>query len=343
MKVSTQVTYARTFREAVQRIVTLERLGLDMVWVGEAYGFDAVTRLGYLAAKTERVVLATGALPVFSRTPALIAQTAATLDHLSGGRFALGLGTSGPQVIEGWHGVPFDRPLRRTREIVEVCRLVWRGERLTYAGDVLEIPLSPSSGLGSGKPLRLMAEEFSSRIPIYIAALGPANVELAAELADGWLSHLFWPEKADQVWSACLEVGRGRRAEDLAPLEIVAGATFAVGADTASAREEARHRVALYIGGMGPRGRNFYHELACRYGFAREAAVVQDLYLAGRRDEAAAAVPEPLLEAATVCGPAGYVRERLSAYQEAGVTNLIVNPLGEDPVRTFATVREWVG
>jgi F420-dependent oxidoreductase-like protein len=343
MKVSTQVTYARTFREAVERIVRLERLGLDMVWVGEAYGFDAVARLGYLAAKTDRIVLATGVLPVFSRTPALIAQTAATLDHLSGGRFALGLGTSGPQVVEGWHGVPFDRPLRRTREVIEVCRLLWRGERLTHAGVVFELPLPATRGLGMGRPLRLMADKFSSRIPIYIAALGPANVELTAELADGWLSHLFWPEKAGEVWGDSLEAGRGRRAEDLAPLEIVAGATFALGEETTGAREEARHRVALYIGGMGPRGRNFYHDLACRYGFERQTAVVQDLYLAGRRDEAAAAVPEPLLEAATVCGPAGYVRERLSAYREAGVTNLIVNPLGDDPVRTFATVREWVG
>jgi F420-dependent oxidoreductase-like protein len=343
MKVSTQVTYSRTFHDYSDRIARLERDGLNMVWVGEAYGFDAVARLGFLAARTERVVLASGILPVFSRTPALVAQAAATLDHLSNGRFELGLGASGPQVVEGWHGVPFDRPLQRTREMIQMCRQIWRGERLEHSGQVFDAPLPQGSGLGAGRPLRIMANDFRPQIPIHLAALGPANVELAAELADGWLTHLYWPERAADVWGPSLAAGRGRRDPALPSLEIAAGGTFAIGSDASALRDRARPQAALYLGGMGARGHNFYNDLGVRYGFAQEVAEVQRLFLAGAREQAAAAVPEPLLEAITVCGPVSYVRDRIAAYRAAGVTNLIVNPIGDDPVATFARVRELVG
>jgi F420-dependent oxidoreductase-like protein len=340
VRVSTQVDYAGGARQAVDRVVELEAAGLDMVWVPEAYGFDAPTLLGFLAARTRRVQIGSGVLPIYSRSPALIAQTAAGLDHLSGGRAVLGLGVSGPQVVEGWHGVPYDRPLERTREVVEICRRVWRREVLVHEG-TYRIPLPPGQGSGLGKPLKLITHPERERIPVYLAALGPKNVQLAAEVAEGWMPTFFFPERAASVWGDALSRGARRRPADLGPLEVVAGGLLAIGAGVEELRERARPTLALYLGGMGARGRNFYYDLACRYGYEAQAALVQDLYLGGHRDEAARAVPAELVEGTTLVGPPGYVKERIAAYREAGVTVLSVTPLGPDPARLVALVKEW--
>jgi F420-dependent oxidoreductase-like protein len=325
---------------AVDTVVALDDAGLDMAWVGEGYGFDAPTLLGYLAARTRHVELGPGILSIYSRSPATLAQTAAGLDHLTGGRALLGLGTSGPRVVEGWHGVAFDRPVARTREIIEVCRQVWRRERVTHDG-VFTLPLPPGQGSGLGRPIRLNMAPVRDRIPIYVAALGPANVEMTAEVADGWLGFLWLPEKAAEVWGPALARGAARRAEDLGPLEVVAGGTIAIGDDVSRLRELARPRLALYIGGMGERGSNFYNSLVCRYGYEAEAARIQDLYLEGKTKEAEAAVPADLLEKTSLIGPAGYVRERIAAYRDSGVTVLSVDPLGDDPVGVFEQVKAW--
>jgi F420-dependent oxidoreductase-like protein len=341
MKLSMQVGYAGGFKEAVDQIVELEKAGLDMVWVAEAYGFDAPTHMGYLAARTERVEIGSGILPIYSRTPALLAQTAAGLDYLSGGRAVLGLGASGPQVIEGWHGVPYDKPLARTREIIDICRRAWRREVVTNDG-IYELPLPAEQGTGLGKPLKMLTHPVRDRIPIYVASLGEKNVAMTAELADGWLPILFMPERAADVWGGALADGARRRAPELAPLEVVAGGMVAVGDDVEAMRDFGRPMVALYVGGMGARGQNFYNDLARRYGFEKEAETIQDLYLGGKREEAAAAVPAGLLESTSLVGPEGYVKERIAAFKEAGVTVLSIQPVAADPVKLVEQLRTWV-
>ncbi|HEV2368998.1 MAG TPA: LLM class F420-dependent oxidoreductase [Acidimicrobiales bacterium] len=341
MRISMQVPYASGFREAADRVVELEKAGLDIVWVGEAYGFDAPTLMGYLAARTERVQIGSGILPIYSRTPALLAQTAAGLDHVSNGRAILGLGASGPQVIEGWHGVPYDRPLQRTREIIDICRRAWRREVLTNDG-LYPLPLPEGKGTGLGKPLKMITHPVRASIPIYVASLGPKNVELTAEVADGWMPILFVPERAPEVWGEALAKGRANRSSELAPLEVVAGGPLAVGEGLEHLRDGARPMVALYVGGMGARGQNFYNDLARRYGYEAEAGTIQDLYLSGKKQEAAEAVPTDLLEKTSLIGPEGYVRERIAALAEAGVTVLSVTPLGRDPVRLVERLRAWV-
>jgi F420-dependent oxidoreductase-like protein len=342
MKLSMPLSYAGGFKESAERVAALEKAGLDTVWVAEAYGFDGVSLMGYLAAKTERVQIGSAILPIYTRTPSLLAMTAAGLDALSDGRFILGIGASGPQVIEGFHGVPYDMPLTRTREVVEICRKVWRRERVTHEGRAYTLPLPPDQGTGLGKPLKLITHPVRERIPVYIASLGPKNVQLTAEIADGWLPIFFLPEKFDEVWGDDLRAGFAKRSDELGPLEIVAGGLVAVGEDAAKMRDLARPMVALYVGGMGARGRNFYNDLACRFGFEAEAKEIQDLYLDGKKDEAAAAVPEGLLEAATICGPEGYVRERIAAFKEVGVTSLNVTPIAEDVPALVSKLKEWV-
>jgi F420-dependent oxidoreductase-like protein len=340
MKLSVNLPYAGDPRRTAETAVQLEKVGVDVLWVAEAYGFDSPTLMGFLAAKTDRVAIGSAILPLYSRTPALIAQTAAGLDAVSGGRAILGLGASGPQVIEGWHAVPYDRPLGRTREVIDICRRVWRREVLTNDG-IYQIPLPAGLGTGLGKPLKLINHPVRDRIPIYVAALGDKNVEMTAEVADGWMPFMFIPEKARDVWGPSLAAGQAKRAADLGPLEVVAGGALAIGDDTAPLRDLARPMVALYVGGMGARGRNFYNDLARRYGFEQEAQTIQDLYLAGRKDEAAAAVPPEFLELTSLIGPAGYVRERLDAFREAGVTTLNLVPVG-DAAKDVARLREWL-
>ncbi len=341
MRLGTPLNYAASARDAADQAVILERAGVDIVWVAEAYGFDAPSQMGYLAAKTERVEIGSGILPIYSRTPALLAQTAAGIDALSGGRTILGLGASGPQVIEGWHGVPYDRPLERTREIIGICRRIWRREVLSNDG-LYQLPLPPERGTGLGKPLKLLTHPVRSSIPIWVAALGPKNVEMTAEIADGWLPILYIPEKADAVWGDALRRGQAQRDPDLGPLEVCAGGLVAIGERLEELRDLARPSVALYLGGMGAKGSNFYNSLVQRYGYEAEAAQVQDLYLAGHKEEAAAAVPAELLEKISLIGPPGYIRDRIAAFREAGVTVLNVIPLDADPGRVVEQLKEWL-
>jgi len=340
-----QLSYAGGFKESARQVAELERAGLDLVWVAEAYGFDGVSLMGYLAACTETVQIASGILPLYTRTPTLLAMTAAGVDALSDGRCHLGLGASGPQVIEGWHGVRYDKPIGRTREIIDICRTVWaREEKLTSDGPLYPLPLPEGEGTGLGKPLKIIAKPRRPRIPIWVASLGPKNVEATAEVADGWLPLFFHPDKAKEVWGDDLARGQTKRADDLDPLMVAAGGMLAIGDDVAPLREMARPMVALYVGGMGARGRNFYNDLVCRYGFEAEAKEIQDLYLDGHKDQAAAKVPDALLEAITVCGPEGYVRDRIAAFAEAGVTHLNITPVptdGQTQAGLIGQVKEW--
>jgi F420-dependent oxidoreductase-like protein len=342
MKLSTMLMYAGNPREAADQVVALERAGLDTVWVAEAYGFDSPTLMGYLAAKTETIEIGSAILNIYSRTPGLLAQTAAGLDNVSGGRAILGLGASGPQVIEGWHGMPYERPLGRTREVVEIVRAALRRETLDYHGKVFDLPLPPDRGLGLGKPLKMLTKPERNAVPIYVAALGDKNVAGTAEFADGWLPFLYAPEKADSVWGDSLRAGTAKRPDSLGPLEIVAGGMVAVGEDVKGMLDLARPMFALYIGGMGAKGKNFYNELAIRYGYEEEAARIQDLYLGGNKRDAEALVPLELLEMCNLVGPESYVKERIAAFRESGVTNLQVVPVADDPAGLVRQLKEWV-
>jgi len=344
------LSYAGGFAETVIELADYEKAGLDIVFVPEAYSFDAVSQLGFIAAKTERVQIGSGIFPLYSRTPALTAMTAAGLDYVSGGRFTLGLGASGPQVIEGWHGVPYDAPVGRAREVIEICRMVWRRERLEYQGRYYRLPLEKGDGevggTGLGKPLKLINHPVRERIPIALAAIGPKNVAIAAELAESWMPIFYLPERAADVWGGAVAEGAARRDPALGPLDVIAHARLAIGDDVAGLRDLGRAELALYIGGMGARGRNFYNDLARRLGYEAEAKAIQDAYLDGRRAEAAGLVPAELVERTSLIGPESYVRERIAAYREAGVTTLNVTPLApghEARVRLIEQVRGMAG
>ena len=341
MKLSMPLVYSGNPRETADQVAGLEDAGLDLVWVAEPYGFDAPTLMGYLAAKTEKVQIGAGILNVFSRTPGTLLQTAAGLDNVSGGRAVIGLGASGPQVIEGFHGVPYDKPLGRTREIIEIIRMGLRREALVSDG-IFKLPLPPDQGLGLGKPLKLLNKPERPAVPLWVAALGNKNVEMAAEVADGWLPFLFLPEKATEVWGEALAKGTAKRSPDLAPLEISAGGMVAIGEDVKGMLDFMRPTYALYVGGMGARGKNFYFDLACQYGYEEQATKIQDLYLGGNKRDAEALVPDEWLEAGNLVGPASYVQERIAAFREAGVTNLSVVPASDDPAATIAQVKAWV-
>ncbi|MFH9729648.1 LLM class F420-dependent oxidoreductase [Streptomyces sp. NPDC017260] len=341
MELSSPLTYTGDPRDAADRAAALEAAGLDAVWVSEAYGFDSPTIMGYLAAKTERMRIGSAILNVYSRTPALIAQTAAGLDALTGGRALLGVGASGPQVVEGWHGRRYDRPLGRTREVIELSRRIWRREVIEHHG-ITSLPLPPEKGGTLGKPLKLLTHPVRDTIPVYVAALGPANVRMTAQLADGWLPFLYSPEHAAKVWGPSLAEGAAVRDPALGPLSVVAGGLLAIGDDAEAARDRMRPTVALYVGGMGAPGRNFYHDLLCAYGYESAAAAIQEHYLAGRRKDAETAVPAELLEQICLAGPEGHVRDRVEAFREAGVTMLDVTPVGPDPARLIERVRSWL-
>jgi F420-dependent oxidoreductase-like protein len=340
MRIGMSLNYAGGFKETATELADFEKAGLDMVFVPEAYSYDAVSQLGYLAAVTERVELASGIIQLYSRTPTLIAMTAAGIDFVSGGRFSLGIGTSGPQVIEGWHGVPYDAPLARTRETIEICRAVWRRERLVYNGTHYQIPLPEGQGTGLGKPLKLINHPVRERIPIILAALGPKNVEMAAELAEGWEPIFYYPEKAKDVWGASLEAGKARRDPSLPPLDVFAQAALAIGDDVKGLIDLIRPVQALYIGGMGARTKNFYNNLAVRYGYGKEAAAIQDAYLAGRKDEAAGLIPQELLEHVSLIGPKSFVAERVAAMRESGVTTLNVAPMASTHAERVALIEQ---
>jgi F420-dependent oxidoreductase-like protein len=342
MKLSMPLSYFGNPRETADQVVALEQAGLDQLWVAEPYGFDAVSLLGYLAAKTERVELGAGILNIYSRTPGALLQTAAGLDNVSGGRAIIGLGASGPQVIEGFHGVPYDRPLRRTREIVQILRQGLRHERLVNDG-IYQLPLPPDQGLGLGKPLKLLNRPERADVPLWIAALGAKNVALTAEVADGWLPFLFHPDKAQAVWGQALAAGSAKRSAELGPLEISAGGLVAIGEDVEGCLDQMRPLYALYVGGMGARGKNFYNQLARDYGYEQAAEEIQELYLSGHKRDAEAKVPLEWLRAGNLVGPASYVKERIAAFAEAGVTSLQVTPAqGTDAAATIARLREWL-
>jgi F420-dependent oxidoreductase-like protein len=349
MKLSMQVGYAGGFAESVAQVQALEQAGMDIVYVAEAYGYDAPSLMGYLAAVTESVQIASGILPIYTRTPTLIAMTAAGVDELSGGRTILGLGASGPQVIEGFHGVAYDAPIQRTREIIDICRAVWkREEPLVHDGKKYHLPLPEGEGTGLGKPLKIITHPQRADIPIHVASLGPKNVAMTAELANGWLPILFHPERAKDVWGADLDAGLAKRSPDLGPLDVVAGGLLAVGpeSEVAGYRDFSRAMVALYVGGMGARDRNFYNQLFQRYGYEAEAKEIQDLYLDGKKREAAEAVPASFLEETSLCGDEGYLRDRIAQFKDAGVTVLNVTPIAPDLAaqqRLVSTVKELAG
>ena len=330
MKLSMQIGYAGGFAESVAQVQALESVGMDIAYVAEAYGYDAVSLMGYLAAKTSTIQIASGILPIYTRTPTLLAMTAAGIDDLSEGRAILGLGASGPQVIEGFHGVSYDAPIGRTREIIQICRDVWKREApVEHDGKYYQLPLPADKGTGLGKPLKIITHPRRSDIPIHVASLGPKNVQLTAELANGWLPILFHPERAASVWGEDLAIGAAKRDPALGEMDVIAGGMLAIGpeSEVGGFREFSRSMVALYVGGMGARGKNFYNTLFTRYGYEAEAQEIQDLYLAGKKQEAAAAVPASFLEETSLCGEEGYVRERVAQFAEAGVTILNVSPV----------------
>ena len=330
MRTGIFLDYSGGFRDAVEHVVVLEKAGVGIVLVAEAYSYDAVSQLGFLAAKTSTIELGSGVFPIYTRTPTLLAMTAAGLDFVSDGRFRLGIGTSGPQVVEGFHGVPFDAPVGRTREVVDICRQVWRRERVQHQGKSYQIPLPADRGTGLGKPLKIINTPVRERIPITIAALGPKNVELTAEIAEGWQPVFFYPEKADDVWGEALRAGKAKRDSQLGELDVMVGVSLAIGDDVEERLNWAKPHLALYIGGMGAKGRNFYHNLATRYGFGEVADHIQELFLSGRKAEAVAAVPDDLVRKVNLIGPRGFVKERIAAFAEAGVTTLLVTPVTTD-------------
>jgi F420-dependent oxidoreductase-like protein len=344
MKVSMQLAYAGGFHESAQQVVALEKAGLDIVYVAEAYGFDAVSQMGYLAAITDTVQIAAGILPIYTRTPTLLAMTAGGLDYVSNGLAILGLGASGPQVIEGFHGVPYDAPLWRTREIIDICRTVWaREDKLTHDGRFYTLPLPAEQGTGLGTPLKIINHPIRPRVPIHIASLGPKNIALTAELAEGWLPLFYLPAKAKEVFGPSLDAGFAKRDPSLGPLDIVAGGLLAVGDDVKSVLDLARPLLALYIGGMGARGQNFYNALVQRYGFEAEAKQIQDLYLDGKKAEAAAAVPLELLEGSNLVGTEAEVRDKIVEFRESGVTVLNVTPIASpaDQPKLISQLKTW--
>jgi F420-dependent oxidoreductase-like protein len=345
MKISMMLSYAGGFEAAVHELQRLEQTGLDQVWVAEAWGFDAPSLMGYIAARTERVTIASGILPIYTRTPALLAMTAAGVDALSGGRAMLGLGASGPQVIEGWHGVEYDAPVTRLREIIEICRKVWRRERVVYHGKKYDMPLPDGRGTGMGKPLKMITHPVRDEIPIAVASLGLKSVELTAELADAWLPVFWLPAKAQERWGPALRAGRAQRDPERAPLDVFVGGAVGIGEGLEPLRDMGRPGMALYVGGMGARGKNFYNDVFAGYGYAKEAKLIQDLYLSGKKKEAEAAIPASFIEATTLVGTREFVRDRLVELRESGVNCLNVSLVGNTPeekVRTLGELKELI-
>jgi F420-dependent oxidoreductase-like protein len=310
-----------------------ERLGFDSVWTAEAYGSDALTPLTWIGALTSKIKLGTGIMQMPARSPAMTAMTAATLDLLSGGRMLLGLGLSGPQVVEGWHGQPYGKPLTRTREYVQIVRQILAREApLNFQGQEYQVPIQGGTGLG--KPLKMIIHPLRPRIPIYLAAIGPKNIELAGEIADGWLPIFFAPLR-EHAYLGSLEAGLARRAS-AEPFDIAPSVTVVLGDDAQACRQFVKPMLALYVGGMGARGRNFYNDLVSRYGYEAAAEEIQDLYLAGRKQEAATAVPDALVDEVALCGPKERIAELLDPWKRSRATTLICNALQPEALRVMA-------
>ncbi len=318
-----------------ERIREAERLGYDSVWTAEAYGSDAVVPAAWIAALTTRIHVGTAIMQIAGRTPAMTAMTAMTLDALSGGRFRLGLGVSGPQVVEGWHGEPFGKPLKKTREYVDVVRAILRREKaVEYHGEYYEIPYAGPNATGLGKPLKSILHGRAD-MPLYIAAIGPKNVAMTAEIADGWIPIFFSPRRM-KMFREWLDEGFKRSGPKPNGFDIMPGVAVVIGDDVAACRASVKARLALYVGGMGARGKNFYNELAQRYGYEGPAKTIQDLYLSGKKQEAEAAVPDELVDEVALCGPRERIRERLAEWKDAGVTTMLVGSNDAATLRTMA-------
>jgi F420-dependent oxidoreductase-like protein len=324
-------------QEHLALIQRAEQLGVHVVWVSEAYGIDAVTVLSWIGARTSRIRLGAGVLQIPARTPAMTAMTAAGLSSLSGGRFDLGLGVSGPQVSEGWHGIRFAKPLERTREYVDIVRLALSGQRVEYHGRHFELPLPD----GAGKALRSSAAPSDHEVPIYLAAVGPKNLELTGEIADGWLAIFLSPEFAPEQLTP-IEVGRARSTAPQRAFAIDATVPLSVADDVSRAADAVRGYAALYVGGMGSRSQNFYNALAARMGYEQAATEVQDLYLAGRHRDAAAAVPEQFIDDTSLLGPGDRLGDRLQRYADAGVTTVTLAPYGKTLEQRIAALEAAV-
>lgn len=313
-----------------------DRLGYHSVWTAEAYGSDAISPLVWVAAKTEKIKVGTAIMQMTARAPTVAAMTAATIDLLTGGRMLAGIGASGPQVVEGWHGLAYGKPVTRAREYVEIMRAVWRrAEPLEHHGEHYDIPCREGSGLG--KPLKLIIHPLRPNIPIYLAAIGPKNVALAAEIADGWLPIFFSPERMN-IYREWLDEGFARAGggKALNDFDIAPTVTVRLGDDVNACRNEIKPLLALYLGGMGARDKNFYFNLACRYGYEEAAYKIQDLYLAGRKMEAALAVPDPLVDEVALCGPRERIAERLNSWRACGATTMICSLADHAALRTLA-------
>ena len=312
-----------TLSPDVDRVLEAERLGYDSVWTAESYGSDAVTTIAWIAARTTRIHVGTAIMQIGARTPAASAMTAMTLDALSGGRFRLGLGVSNPQVVEGWHGQRFGKPLTRTREYVSIVRAILRREKpVEFSGEYYQIPYAGPDATSLGKPLKSILHGRAD-LPIYLAAIGPKNVALAAEIADGWIPTLFAPSRI-RMFREWLDEGFRRAGGPKPAFDVMAACPIVVGDDVGACRAQHKPAIALYVGGMGARSRNFYNETVRRYGYPEAAQTIQDLYLAGKKREAEAAVPDALVDEVGLFGPRERIRERLAAYREAGVTTLTV-------------------
>ncbi len=319
-------------------ILEADRLGIYAVWTAEAYGSDAVTPLAWIGAQTQHIRLGTAIMQMPARTPANTAMTAMTLDQLSGGRFLLGLGLSGPQVVEGWYGLPYGKPLAKTREYISIVRSIFKRESpLMFDGEYYQIPYQGEDATGLGKPLKSIIHGRAD-IPIYLAAIGPKNVELAAEIADGWLPIFFSPERYHEAYGAQIEAGFAKAGggKSLANFDIAPSVPVAVRDDLESCWNQFKPLLALYIGGMGAKGKNFYFDLACRYGYEEAAITIQDLYLSGKRAEAVGAVPNALVDDVSICGPRERIKERLELWKASPITTLNMMVYDVDSLRTMA-------
>ncbi len=347
MKLAAFIDRKPTVGETIAHIVDLEKAGLDVLWVNESYRFDAISLIGAIAARTSTLEIGTGILNVYSRTPALMAMTAAGCDAVSDGRFLLGLGASGPQIIEGFHGVAFERPYTRIREYIEACRIIWRREKFTYHGKTVTVPVPPGQGTGLGKAVKLIETPVRADIPVWWASLKARSVAATAEMCHGWLPTMFFPETYRDVWGSALDEGLAKRPADMPGLEICAGGILAIGDDIKGEEKERaldmrREFMALYIGGMGSRRANYYNDVFRASGYEAEARQIQDLYLSGHEKEAEAAVPAKALELSNLVGTPAEVAERVRAYKSAGVTTLLVNVLRGDPLRQIQALRSIV-
>ncbi|MCS6835742.1 MAG: LLM class F420-dependent oxidoreductase [Anaerolineae bacterium] len=340
MKLGLIISYSGAKLELpLELILEADRLGYHALWTSEAYGSDAVTPLAWIGALTQRIKLGTGIMQMPARTPAMTAMTAMTLDQLSGGRMLLGLGLSGPQVAEGWHGVAYGKPLVKTREYVTIVRKIFaRQEPLVFDGEHYQIPYRGEDATGLGKPLKSILHSRPD-IPIYIAAIGPKNIELAAEIADGWLPIFFAPERYHETFHEHVEAGLAKAAKTADQFDIAPTVSVAMDDDFEVACNMLKPMLALYIGGMGAKGKNFYNELAVRYGFEAEATLIQDLYLEGKKAEAMAAVPNELVDAVALVGSAARIKDRLQLWRESGIGTLNI---GTYDINVLRLIAEWV-